>query len=212
MATRKVALPSVSSVHREALTAARGATQAQALTAAPNARAAPLVVTLPPSAFSQNWPKRPQEPVRIGLRLVSESVADKARASAATSADRHYPAESRDSQAYADHYNGVLIRAMLAEAMCQAHDASAPWFATMAADMVGVALGDKGALRLWQGYSELRELLSPLLRLATEDDLADLSTRLASADAIGQLHDGDRRLLARILDDLRERAVTSPPS
>lgn len=202
MASQVRPRPAISAAHRSALDSARGVTSAP--TEAPvSAKDAPIVVTLPPSAFAQSWAGKPNEPVRIGLRLCSESTHDKARANATVSADRFYPEASRNSESYVEHWNGQIVRGVMAEAVCQPHDVTRSWFKAMAADLVGVAFTEKGILRLWQGYAELTERLSPLLRLATPEDLSDLSTRLADADAIGHLHDGDRRLLARILDDLR---------
>lgn len=188
--------------------------QRAALDAATNARPevapgvagllpAPLVVTLPPSAFADTWSGRPSEPARIGLRLVSELSNDKARANATSSADRFYPLASRDSGNYVDHFNGQLMRGVLAEAVCRPEDVTTSWFKAHAVDQIHIAFHERGIARLWQGYAELLERLSVLLRKATADDLRDLSSRLAATDAMARLQDGDLRLLARILDDLR---------
>lgn len=161
------------------------------------------MVTLPPSAFSETWKGRPSEPVRVGLRLVGEDVNDKARANAMSSAERFYPAPSaRDSQAYLDHYNGQLMRGILAEAVCQPGDVTTSWFRAHAADQVHIAFHERGISRLWQGYAELLEQLSPFLRKANAEDLAALAVQLASPGAVTRLHVGDLRILARILDEL----------
>lgn len=189
---------------REALTAARD-TAGPAPTSANGATPAPQVVTLPPSAFAETWKGRPKEPVRIGLRLVSESDSEKARANATASADRYFAQTSRDSDEYAQHWNGVVMRQVLAQAMCRAEDVAQPWFRQMAEDMVGVALNERGVVRLWQGYSELREKLSPLLRVANDEEVAEAAVRLADPKQVAALPAADRRLLGRILDDMRSR-------
>jgi hypothetical protein len=198
----------ISAAHQAAFDQAMGVAVAPQPNATGN-QPAPIVVTLPPSAFQATWPKRPSEPVAIGLRLVSDSVNDLARAEATASADKFYQPISRDSDQYIEHWNGIAMRGILAEAVCQPHDVSASWFRTMAAEQVGVAFTDRGILRLWHGYDELRERLSPLLRVATAENIAELSTRLAATGVIERFGTGDRRILARLLDDLREQDVRS---
>jgi hypothetical protein len=190
--------------HRAALDAAKGQSQTIAEVATADAAPAPEIVTLPPSAFSAEWANRPKEPARVGLRLVGEAAVDQARAEATADVDRMYAPHLRDTDEAIHHWNGVFMRGVLGGAMCQPHDVTRSWFKAMAADMVGVALNERGVQRLWQAYGELREKLSPLLPLASPEDLSDLSKRLAMPDAIGRLHEGDRRILRRILDDLRE--------
>lgn len=167
---------------------------------------APGRVVLPPAAFAPTWKGRPAAPIPVGLRLVSETTNDRARAEATASADRHFAPPLQDVEGYVQHWNAAAMRGVLAHALCQADDADAPFFESLAEDLIGHAFVEYGIVRLWQGYCELRERLSPLLRLAGPDDISDLSTRLSHEGAIGLLPDGDRRLLARILDDLRSRA------
>lgn len=195
--------PVAPSTARDALAAVREGDEATPAPVRPGAQPAPLVVVLPPSAFAPDWKGRPTEPARIGLRLVSEAVNDQARADATASADRHFQMPLVDVEAYVAHWNGVAMRGVLAQAMCQEHDVSESWFRSMAADAIGVALVERGIQRLWQGYEELRDRLSPLLVPASGDDLAALGAILAGPDAVGRVNLGDRRILARILDDLR---------
>jgi hypothetical protein len=166
-------------------------------------RAAPMVVTLPPSAFSAEWSKRPTEPEKIGLRLVSETTNDQARAEATRSADAHYrEALNRDSEEYVLHFNGVLIREVLAQACCKPDDVTKTYFEGLPNMMVRAALTEGGVQRLWHGYLELREQLSPLQAPATDDDLEELGV-LLTTEARARISEGDRRILARLLDDLQ---------
>ncbi len=166
-------------------------------------RAAPMAVTLPPSAFSAEWSKRPTMPEKIGLRLVSETTNDQARAEATRSADAHYrEALNRDSEEYVLHFNGVLIREVLAQACCKPDDVARTYFEGLPNMMVRAALTEGGVQRLWHGYLELREQLSPLQAPATDDDLEELGV-LLTTDARALVSEGDRRILARLLDDLR---------
>jgi hypothetical protein len=123
----------------------------------PDARKPARVVVLPPSAFSDEWPQKPVTDVAVGLRLVSESTLQSAKAEAARHAIGFYEGRELDcvdEDARVEAYNDALVRFVCARAMTDPNDIAAPYF-PMAEDTIAQAMTTGGIMRVWDEYVRL---------------------------------------------------------
>lgn len=157
-------------------------------------RQASRIVTMEPAMFAETWGSRPVDAVQIGLRLVSEGDVERARATAVQRAiqDIAEPGPERN-----DAYNDVVIREVLARAVCQPEDARAPFFDLPSEAMQSAFTVDAVKL-LWHEYDLLRIESCTYLREADDDDLVDLSSLLLDESAWSQLSVAQAKRLRRI--------------
>lgn len=114
-------------------------------------RKAPRTVTLPPSAFADSWRRKPQEPIKVGLRLVSEQALEQAERMAAQAAwDIHARVEDHDLRVGV--FNDHVVTNTLAQACVLAEDVTKHFFAPGPEDLIRQALTPGGIRRLWAEY------------------------------------------------------------
>lgn len=163
---------------------------------------APRVVTLPTSAFADDWDRKPREPMQIGLRLVSEGDIERARAAALQKALEMVP-EPCDERI--EQFNDAIMRGVIARATCMPEDAREPFF-EMPEDDVQNALTDDGVRLLWHEFDVLKVESCGYLAEATEDELVDLAAMLGDRDAWEALPVAKfkrlRRLALHMLEEL----------
>lgn len=140
------------------------------------------VVMVLPEHFADAWPSKSAEPVRVGLRLVSEKDLQTARAQASKTAWDHFPDEDLDEDERIDCYNAALMTWVVACATCHPDDASKPWI-DMAHDNLQLALTSGGLRSLWERVEALTVECSPLAPEATDDELTALFAAVQSGAA-----------------------------
>lgn len=118
------------------------------------AKAAPArsVVTLPPSAFADTWSRRPNQPVKMGLRLISEEEFSIALRAATAAAHAEYP-QPTEIELRIHAHNDHLQKNVLAQVCVQADDMSKPYFAPAPEMLIRAALTPGAIRRLWDEYA-----------------------------------------------------------
>lgn len=170
----------------------------------------PGFVLVPPNAFRSDFPNRPTEPVAVGLRLVSQTDLQTARAQARETASQAIPDvkldDPNDIQAWTDAYNDRLMSYIVSQATCDANDVLEPWsFVRMAPeDLVPLYLTADGIKLIFDKWEQVKISLDPTQREATDDEVDNL------LDTLREREDGlsfvrrarIRRLLAYVHDEL----------
>jgi hypothetical protein len=162
----------------------------------------PKVITVPPEAFSWEWPERPEQPVEMGLRIVPDEDIQAARDESARFVFARYGDRWNTPEAV-DCFNDALLRHRIARTTCQPDDQRKPWFRA-AEDTVRMALSTEG-VKLLAFEIEVFDLeTSPLYKPISDDELLDLAAILESdAPFVGMSEAeqrGTRRLLVVVLD------------
>lgn len=168
-------------------------------------RTPPGFVVVPKSAWATSWAKAPKDDVAIGLRLLSESDVQIARAWAAKKASAMFLVDGRltDSDDFNAAYNDALMRYAVARSACDPNDASAPYWQA-AEDVVGVALTSGGVRLIYDAIERMHVAMSPTTPIANDQDVAEL-VELLSLGALGKLANQKqtRKLLFDCLETLR---------
>lgn len=168
-------------------------------------RPAPRAVEVPVHAFADDWAGKPTQPMRVGLRLVSERDMQMARSEAAKHAWRLHR-EEHDDENRVDAFNDALVRWVVSCALCKPDDATAPFWDDMQLEVVNGALTSEGVRLLWEEYETLAIDSSPLSRELDDEELPALG--MLTADVFDALDPEEsrrvRRLLAHCLDTLTE--------
>lgn len=167
------------------------------------------IVIVPPSAFADDYEDKPKEPVRVGLRLVSEQVFNRSRTAAAQDAWKSHP-ENDDEGNRIDRFNQKLVGLIVAHAAVEPENAAAAYFGPMAEDKILRAMTSEGIRMLYDEYETYAISVSPTAPEATDDELGTIADGLES----GSLLQGmdvvtarrARRLLRHVLDMARPDA------
>lgn len=175
-------------------------------------RNAPLVLTLPPSAFADTWSRKPKAPVRIGLRLLSESELTDVAAMARKYASRLHPMDgSTPADVWIEAYNASLIADALATALCEPDDVSVLWFKSTPNDTIRVAFRPATLKKLWEDYERLQKATSPLTGEATDEEIASLGATMADiAKTIANATGAQAARFRRICTFLKEEMQALP--
>lgn len=166
--------------------------------AVPSKRKPLRVVTVPPTAFAQNWEKRPERSVEIGLRLIAEADMTQARGEASRRAWQMHP-EEQDADNRVDAFNDFLMAWAVACAATDPEDVEQSYFGSMAQDVVGSALQPHGVRLIFEELQTLIIETSPLCPPATPDDVAYLQSRMTDG-SLERLQPATRN---RVLRELR---------
>jgi hypothetical protein len=176
-------------------------------------RVPPRVIEIPVDAWADDWPDKPSEPMKAGLRLLSESDLQVARASATEKAI----AAQRDALGRIEAFNDHLMAWAVACALTDPNDTLRPYFDS-AHENVMLALTSRGIRRIWEELEVLHIERSPLLDEAEDADVAALG-ELLTAGRVADLPEGKqahlRRLLTYVLDQfagLPAPSVTDEPT
>lgn len=159
---------------------------------------------LEPTAYASDYQHRPDEPVAVGIRLLSEADVQAAKAAAARVAVDLYEderlAEERDLA-----YNDALVREVVARVACDPNDARNPFFPGDEEE-VRLALTSDGCRAIYDEWEAQAVSRSPLQPVATEEDVAALPATWARAAGLlqGPEQRRMRRLLGAVLRALRE--------
>lgn len=166
-------------------------------------RHARSVCTVPPSAFADTWTRRPVGPIKMGLRLISETELGLAQSSAANAAWDAYE-RKEDLELRLEAYNDHLITNVLAQVLVQADDISKPYFAPAPEALIREALNAGGIRHLWAAYSALAIAAGELAPEATAEELAALNVTVVAGMAVVDAGSQTRirRLARAILDEI----------
>lgn len=135
------------------------------------------VVDLAPEAWKEDWPGRPTTVVKVGLRRISDTAHQTARAEAAK-----YAVMMHDdvSGQYAS-YNDALMRWIIVYATCEPESVSSVFTSFQGSeDTVRDALTPAGIRYLWDQFERYHLETSPIVPEITDGDLKLLGERLAS--------------------------------
>jgi hypothetical protein len=178
----------------------------------PAKRAAPHVVDLPVSAWSDKFEKKPTVTIKVGLRMIPDGDKEAARAWAAKAAWRSVP-EPRDEEIRIEAYNDALILWIVACATCQPADVLTPFW-RLAQDQIPEQLTTQGIRFLFDAYEKMVLEESPLGGEATAGEFASLGAMLSDAAIVEAIVTNStratRRHLHQVLVDLRDAFGFTP--
>jgi predicted naringenin-chalcone synthase len=147
--------------------------------------------------------------VAIGLRLLSEMDIQAARKVAAETAVRGYTNDDgqvTDHDAFTEAFNDALVHEAIARAICDANDVTKPHpLLPYAHDLVAYAFTSPGARFIWDALHELTTKNSPVVREATDLEVAALAACLNGASLARLSRRAERsvrKLLTAALDEL----------
>lgn len=170
----------------------------------------PRIVTLTPSAFSDDWSGKPAVNVAIGLRFVSQGDLGLARREAEREAVGFYEElrgapRTPDLDTMVDIRNDALLIGAVARAACDPTDVTKPYFKG-AEGTVRIALTPAGLRRLWDELVILLAGSTVARPSATDDDVVELARRLRTKP---KLDDEARKLIAYLLEIVQEGSEES---
>ena len=168
------------------------------------ARKAPLVLTLQPAAFADTWSDKPNEPVMVGLRLLSEEDMLAAQSEASKMADRRHPGMTQYDDVWIDAYNASLMHWAIAAGTCHPDNIHEPYW-DMAFDTVPRVLSREGTSTLFDALERLKVGESPLVPEIEVGEVEDLCAAVRNDNSWAALPKGDRRALRRLLKHVLDR-------
>lgn len=157
-------------------------------------------VTITPSAFADTSPVRPDSPVAIGLRFISEAEMATADAEAAKRADREHPG-ARGSQGWEDAYNSAAMANVVAFGTCDPTDVATDWLVAQA-DAIPQTLRGEGVELLFREWQAFSAKYDPTRPQATTDDVDAVAVALADG-VIYDLPPGTQKYALRLVAELR---------
>ena len=151
------------------------------------------VVRLEPDDFATAWQNRPERAIAVGMRLISDTEENVARAAAVEAVEHPAVAVAE--------YNDALVAGIVAAAICDVNDAQRdPEALPCPRDMIRKYLTSKAIRRLYHDLDALVAEASPASRAATDEELDELADLIDG----GTMTTRARRLLAAALDELTE--------
>jgi hypothetical protein len=156
-------------------------------------------LVLPLSCFADEWVGKPDAPVCVGLRLLSEEDRRKARHVAEQQATELHPA---GGDGWIECYNDAAKRQVAALGMCDPNDCTRPSeLFPVAEDQVLGALTVSGTEFIFGAVEQLEIDSSPLEALATKETLARLAKLLPLVD-LSRLNGRLGRRISAMLDEV----------
>lgn len=171
---------------------------------APRTLAPEHIITLPPSAFAEDYEKRPKTDVAIGLRRLSQADTAYARAEAEREAvDFYSEMEGRPRRpamaTLVEVRNDALMCLAVGRACTDPNDATKPWFRGQE-DTTRVALTPEGVRRIWDEYVLFCASSGVARAKASDAEAAKLGRAIAQGAV--KLDDEARMLLAYLGESL----------
>jgi hypothetical protein len=162
-------------------------------------RAPGATLVLPLSCFADEWVSKPDGPVCVGLRLLSEEDRRKARHVAEQQATELHPA---GGDGWIECYNDGAKRQVAALGMCDPNDCTRPSeLFPVAEDQVLAALTISGTEFIFGAIEQLEIDSSPLEALATRETLVRLARLLPLVD-LTRLNGRLGRRISAMLDEV----------
>jgi hypothetical protein len=165
------------------------------------ARKPTTTAILSPSAFSDDRADKPTQPVRVGVRLLSEQETQQAKGEAARVAwEFHEGHEDTEEQVNA--YNDALMRVAVSYGITTDSRIDIPYFA-MAELEVRQRLTPEGIRFLYHQIEQLHLAQSPVIAQAGQAEVSHLVALLERGKAWGHLEPEERARCARLLEYVR---------
>ena len=169
--------------------------------AAAKARAPGKTLLLQPWVFADEWSKKPEAAVCVGLRLLSDREKTKVRLTGEELADQVHPQRGDN---WLDTYNDAAIRQVAALALCDPNDVKRPFELMQFPESdVSDALTSRGALFIFEALNLYEIQSSPIGAAAGEPELKRLVDVLPLV-SVAQVPPGTRRLVSVLLDELED--------
>lgn len=148
---------------------------------------------------------RPLEPIVAGIRIPSLEQR--------LTIKKVAPIFAKD---YGVELNEALVRLYCAYGLCDANDVSKPWrWFDRPQDQAFTDLTERGASRIHDAIQKLEVETSPVFAEATDEDVAELYSRIANGD-LANLNEFDfsavLRHLRHALDIIRAASASEPHS
>lgn len=155
------------------------------------------IVDVAPSLWREGRPSKPLQPVKVGLRLLSEEEVERARARAAKDAWLAIPTGIPEDVRI-EHYNDRLMLLLMAEATCSPVDVTIAYF--QFTDLqIGKDLTPEGIRYLYEHYEAFAVSYSPTSPEPTDAELDGLAEGLATGELLGELGSEHARRVRRLL-------------
>jgi hypothetical protein len=174
-------------------------------------RPAPATITLPASAFADDWSDRPTVDVEVGIRRIAVKDIVEARSAASADAVRQHPRPG--DPAGVDAFYDALMMWVVSRCTCEPDDVAAEWsmWGGLPQDNAPLALTGEGARAIFDAHERLTIEQDPSTMEATDDDIVRLPDVYAAAVAHVEGSRGARvrRLLRFCLDELEDMTPVS---
>lgn len=167
------------------------------------------------NAFADDWAEKPDDggEIALGLRKISDADSTTARAEAAKFAMEMHD----DQEGQVEAFNDALMRWLVVRGTCDANDntINAPLF-DGSEENVRNALTSKGIRFVWDEIERFHQETSPLVPVATDEDLLELAELMKQPKLLEFTTVGSalriRKLLGFCLTELRDAAEQSKKS
>lgn len=169
--------PRVTSLRRMLGTAQHGV-KPEAVAAEKTAAAPGDVFMVPPSSFSDEWERKPSEPVQMGMRLASVQTIDEAIRMASRAAWEGHP-ESGESKAREELFTQEVMVNVLSRTLTDPRDRSVLFFAVAPEAQCRLALSSGGIRALWERLERFMVASSPLSPEAEDIEVEALAKALS---------------------------------
>lgn len=158
-------------------------------------------LVIPLWAFADDWGRRPEAAICVGLRLVSEGDKGRARVEAEKYATEAHPTDPNN---WVDAFNDTIVRYVVAAGMCDPNKVDSPHelFPYPEADIM-MAFTSKGALFVYESLCRYELEVSPI---GIPAETAEVE-RLVKALPMARLEAMPltlRRLITHVLDQVEE--------
>lgn len=164
------------------------------------------VFFVPPSSFSDEWERRPSEPVEMGMRLASVQTIDEAIRMASRTAWEGHP-EPGDSKAREELFTQEVMVNVLSRTLTDPRDRSLLFFATAPEAQCRLALSSGGIRALWERLERLMVATSPLSPEVTDTEV-EVMGMVVTGELLRRLsktHEARaRRMLGAVLMELMQ--------
>ena len=162
-------------------------------------RLPPRVLTLGPSDWADSREDKPLEPVKIGIRLISEQDTQAARSEAAKVAVELMPVGTEDDRI--DAYNGALMRFAAEHGTCNPLNVEEPHF-VMGELEIRARLTPEGIRKIWHAIEALHAGSNPSNGEIDDEGVAHLFA-LHHRGTLDRLDKADAALVRRLLEICR---------
>lgn len=154
---------------------------------------------LPLWVFADEWESKPDAPVCVGLRLMSDQDTSKARSVAEKQADELHPMRGDN---WVDAFNDAITRQIAALGMCSPNDLlKPPEILPLPEDQVLTALTARGAAFIFRAIDQYAIEASPITIPAGTAELERLSKLLPLVQP-ETLDMALRRIITHVVDEL----------
>jgi hypothetical protein len=162
-------------------------------------RAPGRTLLLEPWVFADEFEKKPDSAVCVGLRLMSESDKTKARAESERIAYEYHP---NGGEIWIDAFEQALVRQIAALCICDPNNVAKPSsILPYAEEQVRFALTSRGAEHIFEAHRRYETEVSGIEFQADAEDASELADLLKATD-VESLTPAKRRLIRYTLEQL----------